>query len=227
MMSSAAPHASSVLRTVTGIPETGIGALAQDLLNLLEDRSLGQQTQATLSELIEFAALAEEQIARSNMRIQNLLGLTGIDSLTGLDNRQGLERAFLRLAAASGRYDEPSALVMLAIEGVNALRDHDHDAADILVRAQARALEHAVRRSDIIARTAPDEFIVLLPRCPLPNAKRKAQSLAHCLSSVRPFYKEHRLESQAHFGVAPFGPDSGLERTLAAALHALTRDLAR
>jgi diguanylate cyclase (GGDEF)-like protein len=227
MISSAATLTSPVMQPKTGVLASGIGAIAQDLLDLLDDRSLGHQTQATLSELIAFASLAEEQIARSNQRIQSLLGLTGIDSLTGLDNRQGLERAFSRLAAAAGRYEEPSALVMLAIEGVNTLRDLDTDAADILVRAQARALEHAVRRSDVIARTAPDEFIVLLPRCPLPNAKRKAQALSRVLSDVRPLYKEQRWESHAHFGVAPFGSDSNLERTLAAALHALTRDLAR
>jgi diguanylate cyclase (GGDEF)-like protein len=213
-----------------GTPISGvIGHMAEDLLDRLHtDRvALPQGAQDSITELLRFAALAEREIAVRQERIQALLALARVDALTGLDNRKGLERAFERLASAAGRYEEPGALVMIAVEGIAELRASDSDAADVLIRAQAHALEKNVRRSDVVARTAPDEFVLLLPRCPLGAAKRKAGLIETALSAIRPSYRGRTLDSQVHSGVAAFGADSTLERTLAAALHALTRDLMR
>lgn len=86
------------------------------------------------------------------------------DALTGLQNR----RAFLEMGAAeierSKRYGHSMAVIFMDLDDFKQLNDtRGHDAGDAALKATARALNGALRRSDRVARLGGDEFSVLLP----------------------------------------------------------------
>ena len=84
------------------------------------------------------------------------------DSLTGLPNRAAFTE-LLDEAVVRAHGGEPSALLMLDLDGFKAVNDAlGHDAGDELLRVVAGRLRDAVRSEDVVARLAGDEFTAIL-----------------------------------------------------------------
>lgn len=106
------------------------------------------------------------------------------DMLTGLANRSQIEK---RLAAALAAVDDRGhAFLCLDIDQFHMVNDMGgYAAGDELVRRLARVLAEQVRESDTLARIGPDEFAVLLERCPLSSAWRMAETLRRAVADFR------------------------------------------
>lgn len=85
------------------------------------------------------------------------------DTLTGLANR-GLFRDRLEQALAQARRDgETFALLFIDLDGFKEINDrHGHAAGDWLLQQTARRLQENIRESDVAARPAGDEFLLIL-----------------------------------------------------------------
>lgn len=86
------------------------------------------------------------------------------DPLTGLLNRRVMESILKREYIRALRYDSPLTLVFIDLNKFKAVNDTlGHHAGDELLRLTADALTREVRSSDVVARFAGDEFVILLP----------------------------------------------------------------
>lgn len=82
----------------------------------------------------------------------------GTDPLTGLANRRTIEGAVL--AGGRGR----CALALLDLDGFKSLNDRlGHGRGDEVLSQLGRALDRAVRRSDLVGRLGGDEFCIWMP----------------------------------------------------------------
>jgi len=82
------------------------------------------------------------------------------DALTGLANRRQLMEV---LDGRSGG-DRPTTLLLLDLDGFKEVNDrHGHEAGDAVLVAAAERLRQVCRDSDLVARLAGDEFVVLCP----------------------------------------------------------------
>jgi diguanylate cyclase (GGDEF)-like protein len=100
------------------------------------------------------------------------------DPLTGLPNRrrvhERIERELMQ-ARASG---QPLGLALIDIDNFKAVNDtYGHSAGDHVLKAIAGILARACRGSDIAARYAGDEFLLVLPGLELQNAHIVGQRL--------------------------------------------------
>jgi diguanylate cyclase (GGDEF)-like protein len=96
------------------------------------------------------------------------------DPLTGSLNRRVMESILKREFMRARRYNSPLSLVFLDIDYFKKINDHyGHDAGDQVLIHLARGMESMVRNSDVVARFAGDEFIVILPE----TAAKKAASM--------------------------------------------------
>ena len=87
------------------------------------------------------------------------------DELTGLPNRAAWADELERGLARARRSAMPAVVMFLDLDGFKQINDrHGHEAGDAVLREFARRVKGALRASDVVARLAGDEFVVLLEK---------------------------------------------------------------
>ena len=86
------------------------------------------------------------------------------DPLTGLLNRRVMEKILAREFERARRYQTDLSLVFMDLDKFKTINDtFGHDIGDEVLVYTAKALTKTQRKSDIVARFAGDEFVVILP----------------------------------------------------------------
>jgi diguanylate cyclase (GGDEF)-like protein len=86
-----------------------------------------------------------------------------VDSLTGLPNRAQLYERLGEAFARSRRGSAPTACLFLDIDYFKSINDSlGHAGGDEALREFGRRLQSAVRETDLVARLAGDEFVIVL-----------------------------------------------------------------
>ena len=128
------------------------------------------------------------------------------DALTKLPNRRSLIERLEQNSASCQRRNEYSGLLFIDLDNFKALNDtQGHDVGDLLLIEISKRLLRAVRRNDIVARLAGDEFVILLDHlgtCKA-EASKKATSIAQKVSSS--FRTVFQLGNLSHFATASIG----------------------
>lgn len=105
------------------------------------------------------------------------------DDLTGLYNRAFFKEELKRL---DNERNLPISIIMIDMNGLKIINDvFGHAAGDMLLKKMAEVFRKVCRDDDIIARIGGDEFVILLPKTMLENAKEIAARIK------REFSKEH------------------------------------
>jgi diguanylate cyclase (GGDEF)-like protein len=130
-------------------------------------------------------------ICLSNVMAHEKLNfLASRDSLTGLLNRRVLEHIIKREFDRAARYRTPLTVVFLDVDDFKAVNDlYGHDAGDDVLKYVAKQLLSMTRASDVVARFAGDEFIVILPNTTADEASEFA-------TRVQTFFINHPLNFQ-------------------------------
>jgi diguanylate cyclase (GGDEF)-like protein len=104
--------------------------------------------------------------------------LAQVDPLTGIANRLAFERRLSDEWRRARRYDRPLGLLLLDLDGLKTVNDRDgHEAGDRMIQATARQIAEDIRQSDMAARLAGDEFVVLCPETPGDGIERLGAKL--------------------------------------------------
>lgn len=100
------------------------------------------------------------------------------DALTGLPNRRTLDEQLPREMARARRASAPLCLAIIDIDYFKAYNDaHGHLAGDGMLRDCAVAWDEELRGEDTIVRYGGEEFLVILPDCPLEQAAGTVERL--------------------------------------------------
>lgn len=104
--------------------------------------------------------------------------LSVTDELTGLYNRRYMLRTIEEQLARAERYHDVFSLIALDIDHFKQINDAwGHLVGDEVLRQFADVLQARVRRTDVVARTGGEEFLILLPNTPGRDALHVAQTL--------------------------------------------------
>jgi diguanylate cyclase (GGDEF)-like protein len=113
----------------------------------------------------EFGELSRAFFALSQQREAaeaNLESLAKTDMLTGLNNRRMFDEALEAAIKRAGRTAKPLALAYLDIDKFKTINDtYGHGVGDEVLVEFARRLKQVVRCTDIVARLAGDEFVII------------------------------------------------------------------
>ncbi len=140
---------------------------------------------------------------------EEALRLSRFDSLTGLPNRDyfqaTVEQEILR-ATRSGR---AFGLLMIDLDGLKAANDRfGHASGDQLLQAVADVLRGDTRATDLAARYAGDEFVLILPETDLPGALRVAEKVRVDVARLALPHEGALIRTSASIGLVTY-PDDG------------------
>lgn len=156
-------------------------ASIQGLLQIVVQRNrellaLNETLEAKVAERTHALREANEQLER--------MALT--DTLTGLPNRRYALMWLDNLWNESIEHNHSLSIMMLDADGFKTINDtYGHDAGDLVLSGLAQTLKEQLRTDDVVCRLGGDEFIVLCPRTPLPDALRVAETLRKTVSALR------------------------------------------
>ncbi len=118
-------------------------------------------------------------------RAQRLLYLAARDRLTGVFNRGHFDRAISTAMEIAGRSGQPLSLAILDVDHFKRINDeHGHLIGDLTLRALARHLTNAMRRTDVVARYGGEEFVVIMPGTTPPVALERIETLRRQLAET-------------------------------------------
>jgi diguanylate cyclase (GGDEF)-like protein len=160
-----------------------IGVLA------VADRERNALAESDLLMLRDIARLAESEVrlalrerARENRQEEPAENARSVmfDPRTRLWNRHAMFELIDREFHRSRRERDAVAAIIAEIDGFEALRASVHgEDVDAVVAEIARRLREVVRRSDILGRAQPHQFLIFLARCNLENAVKLAERMRH------------------------------------------------
>jgi diguanylate cyclase (GGDEF)-like protein len=133
--------------------------------------------------------------------------LARVDSLTGLRNRRALDETLTIEAARSARVGVPLSIGLIDLDGLRRVNErHGHIEGDRCLQGAARAMESALRGSDLCFRWGGDEFVAVLPGTDLEAARAVLERLAQDVGQVCAIGEDKGLTLS--FGVAQL-PEGG------------------
>jgi diguanylate cyclase (GGDEF)-like protein len=198
---------------VDGFLETRI--LSSTMRDLVNSEHAHRQALLALNEGLE-AAVAERTAELQAMLLRDLL--------TGLPNRRALLEALPEAMSRARRVGRPCALLFLDMDGFKAVNDtHGHEEGDELLRQFGARLVQGVRKTDMVARLAGDEFVVVLEM--LTDAAHAEDTARKLLERLREPYllRSASVQVGASIGIALHRPEDPLDvdALLARADHAM------
>jgi diguanylate cyclase (GGDEF)-like protein len=108
-----------------------------------------------------------------------------IDDLTGLYNRRFFDVRLSEEFGMSRRHATPLSCIMFDLDNFKQINDTlGHHVGDEVLKRFASILKNSVRISDIVARYAGDEFIMLLPMSDADGALREAERIKQVLDDM-------------------------------------------
>ncbi len=121
-----------------------------------------------------------------NLYISKLEETANRDELTGLYNRRKMDEILSREIAFSKRYEEPLSLMMMDIDYFKSVNDsYGHHAGDHYLVELAKVLREEVRLVDYVGRWGGEEFLILLPKTNVEQAKGLAERLRYAVEVMQ------------------------------------------
>jgi diguanylate cyclase (GGDEF)-like protein/putative nucleotidyltransferase with HDIG domain len=168
-------------------------------------------------------------VVYNSTRLEQTQHESQTDALTALPNRRSLDRQFEIGLARAARTRTSASVIVLDLDRLKEINDtYGHDAGDRALRAVGAVLRSTVRESDLCARFAGDEFIVVLWDCSPEHEARRVADVQNAVSAF-PFEPRTgvRVPLSISAGPARFPEDgSTFEELLASADERMYRDKA-
>jgi diguanylate cyclase (GGDEF)-like protein/putative nucleotidyltransferase with HDIG domain len=151
------------------------------------------------------------------------------DPLTGLPNRRSLDRQFEAGLAHAALSRASFSIVVLDLDRLKEINDtYGHEAGDRAIRSVGNVLRSTVRQTDLCARFAGDEFVVILWEC-TPEIEQRRVAEIQSAVAAHPFEPRPGVRTALSISAGPARfPEDGatFEELLAAADERMYRDKA-
>lgn len=163
--------------------------------------------------------LLQEENRLLKLEKELLLKKSTTDPLTGLYNRIKMEEAFLYEQQQFIRYGDSLSVILMDLDNFKAVNDsHGHNIGDKYLKELAGTMTLFFRKVDMIGRWGGEEFLILLPRTSLDEAKEIALKLKN---SINEMYCPKIGPQTASFGLSTLTK----EDTLTSVVHRADKGL--
>lgn len=148
----------------------------------LEQRNLSLESQ--VAERTRELSWVNQQLQR---QLDENRELAERDALTRTANRYRLEKTLEQACERARRFREPLALIAMDLDDFKPINDlHGHARGDAALVEVTERIRQCLGEQDLLARWGGDEFVVVLPRTSLAQAREAAQRIREVLAEVPP-----------------------------------------
>ncbi len=169
------------------------------------DMKLDSKGWQLISEVLSFAAAAEQRMTDQMDRISYLEHLSTTDELTGISNRRGLRNFLGNALAAAARHNEKGVLGFLDLDGFKKINDtHGHLAGDSILRHVAKVISEEIRTTDHVARVSGDEFAIVMTRCTQHEGIERLSQIQKTLDNSKVKFGRKTIPVKCSVGIHPF-----------------------
>ncbi|MBA6067125.1 diguanylate cyclase domain-containing protein [Pseudomonas mosselii] len=148
----------------------------------LEQRNLSLESQ--VAERTRELSWVNQQLQR---QLDENRELAERDALTRTANRYRLEKTLEQTCERARRFREPLALIAMDLDDFKPINDlHGHARGDAALVEVTERIRQCLEEQALLARWGGDEFVVVLPRTSLAQAREAAQRIREALAKVAP-----------------------------------------
>ena len=159
-----------VIRQYPSLKRLPIVFLSSEINKTLQLSAMAYGADDFLTKPIDDAQLVQAIKTRLQRSLQ-LKSLIEKDSLTALIKHSAIKQLAELEFERSQRYGKPCSVVMLDIDHFKAVNDnYGHATGDLVITALATLLRKRIRKTDKAGRYGGEEFMLVLPNCPRPEA---------------------------------------------------------
>ena len=177
--------------------------------------------------MLEEIARLRGQIARLELRVEQLDLEAHRDALVPVANRRGLVRHLEMLIARCDRHHSPAAVMFVDVDGLKFLNDSfGHVAGDAALVFLAQLMVDGVRQTDLVARLGGDEFVILLDHADETSAMETADRLVNAVAGSDFTHRGQRLPLSVAIGITAIEPGDTAEAVLDRADQEMYREKA-
>ncbi len=180
------------------------------------------QAQQRLNEEHARARALSDRVDALEVELRRLSDEVSTDQLTQVANRRGLLSAFEAERSRQDRQGSPLAVALLDIDNFKRLNDElGHSAGDEALRTLAALVRRTLRPTDHVARFGGEEFVLLLPDTPVPEAQQVLTRLQRALTGGLFMHEQRQVFVTFSAGVTAYRDGEGLTSALERADQAL------
>lgn len=133
---------------------------------------------------------------------EELEGLATTDSLTQISNRYALMNRLKEELDRANRFNDDFVLIMFDIDFFKQVNDdYGHDVGDIVLQQLSTLVFNEVRSIDLFGRLGGEEFLIIMPKTNLSEAKESSERLRKVVES---YVFENGLKITISLGVANY-----------------------
>lgn len=185
-------------------PEEGVSKMVSVWQDVTDTRRRDAQLQSAL------AQLEQQQKANENLR-RDVEGSQVRDALSGLYHRAHFEEQLCREADLSSREQREFALVAIAVDNMDEIRQaHGVDGCERVIESLGRLLRAGTRAMDAPCRLGGDRFVVLLSGVGLATAHSRMEQLRRQCAQHIVAHNGQQIPFTVSMGVASFPHTAGL-----------------
>ena len=190
-------------------PPTSPAELTARIRALLRIKKLHDQLAGSRTALQEALRRERELLAKLRQDNEHLQHLATTDPLTRVQNLRSFQGLLDHEFKIAKRYNQALALLMLDVDHFKVVNDtHGHPSGNYVLKELAVIFRHAVRESDVVARTGGEEFTILLPKADLTQAAVFARRIREEASAREFAVYGRQIHVTVSIGVAVYPADA-------------------
>ena len=148
-------------------------------------------------------AVLSEAYRVMNRIAKELYEAATYDPLTNLLNRREILELLEAEMSRSSRYARPLTVLLLDLDYFKRINDtFGHQAGDVALVTAAKEMSKLVRENDSVGRYGGEEFLLVLPECPLQQARECAERIRKRIESLEISYGGDQIRISCSIGIA-------------------------